>query len=38
MKKVLVIAVIAMTLVSCAGSHYTCAGVDGGRASRSCSR
>ncbi len=38
MKKVIVIAVIAMTLVSCAGSHYTCAGVDGGRASRSCSR
>ena len=38
MKKVLVIAVIAMTLVSCAGSHYTCAGVDGGRASKSCSR
>ena len=38
MKKVIVIAVIAMTLVSCAGSHYTCIGVDGGRASRSCSR
>ena len=38
MKKVIVIAVIAMTLVSCAGSYYTCAGVDGGRASRSCSR
>ena len=38
MKKVLVIALIAITLTSCAGSYYTCAGVDGGRASRSCSR
>ena len=38
MKKVLIIAVIAMTLASCAGSHYTCAGVDGGRSSRACAR
>ena len=38
MKKVIVIAVIAITLVSCAGSHYTCAGVDGGRPSRGCNR
>ena len=38
MKKVLAIIVIAMTLASCAGNYYTCAGVDGGRASRSYSR
>ena len=38
MKKVLVIALIAVTLASCASSYSTCAGVDGGRASKSCSR
>ena len=38
MKKVLIIALIAITLVSCAGNYHTCAGVDGGRSSKTCSR
>ena len=38
MKKVLVIALIAMTLVSCAGNYHACAGVDGGRPSKGCNR
>ena len=38
MKKVLAIVAIALMLVSCGSSYQACAGVDGGVASRSCSR
>ena len=38
MKKVIAIIAIALTLASCGSQYSTCAGVDGGRASRGCSR
>ena len=38
MKKILAIALIAITLAGCASNHYTCAGVDGGRMARGCSK
>ncbi len=38
MKKVLTIALIALLLSACGTSYSTCAGVDGGRPSRHCSR
>ena len=38
MKKVLAIVAIALMLVSCGSSYHACAGVDGGRPSRGCSR
>ena len=38
MRKVLAIALIALTLAGCGASYYACPGVDGGRAARGCSR
>ena len=38
MKKVLAIVAIALILVSCGSSYQACAGVDGGRPCRGCSR
>ena len=38
MKKVIAIIAIALTLASCGSQYSACAGVDGGRPSRGCSR
>ena len=38
MRKVLAIIAITMVLVSCGSQYSACAGVDGGRPSRGCSR
>ena len=38
MKKVLAIIAIAILLTGCGSQYQACAGVDGGRPSRGCSR
>ena len=38
MKKVLAVVAIALILASCGSQYQVCAGVDGGRPSRGCSR
>ena len=38
MKKVLTVVAIVLTLASCGSQYQACAGVDGGRPSRGCSR
>ena len=38
MKRLLAITAVIITLTSCSSTYSTCAGVDGGRPSRGCSR